>query len=218
MLPAPRPLPIGGYVLAGGRSSRMGSDKALLQLDGRPLIHHAVTKLRRICAEVHILAGEETTTATSRNTVLATYAPLLYDLHPNCGPIAGIEAGLTHSLYDWNLILPIDMPLLPAAFLKEWVRKVVGRSPLRIALFEAGGRTQTMPLFIHRDARAYLSRAIEHGEYTLLPALEAAATHSGATPDISVLSSSEQERWFANLNTPEEFAAVEAHADALDTV
>jgi molybdopterin-guanine dinucleotide biosynthesis protein A len=41
---------------------------------------------------------------------------------------------------------------------------------------------------------------------------------SGAGPDISVLSAGEREGWFANLNTPEEFAAAEAHVDSLDTL
>jgi molybdopterin-guanine dinucleotide biosynthesis protein A len=205
-------------VLAGGRGSRMGRDKALLQLAGRPLIDHAVAKLRRMCGEVYILAGEQLAAANGRNAALAAYAPLVYDLHPGCGPIAGVEAALAHSSQEWNLILPVDMPLLPTAFLGEWVRRAVGRSPERVALFEVGGRTQAMPLLIHRDAGAYLSRAMERGEYTLLAALEGAAMESGAGPDISVLSAGERQGWFANLNTPEEFAAAEAHVDSLDTL
>jgi molybdopterin-guanine dinucleotide biosynthesis protein A len=210
-------LKLGGYVLAGGRGSRMGRDKALLELAGRPLIAHAVTKLRRICGEVHILAGEETTEADSRNTALAAYAPLVYDLRANCGPLAGIEAALVHASHEWNLILPVDMPLLPAAFLDAWVGRVVRRLKVRVGLFEVGGRTQAMPLLIHRDAGGYLARAIERGEYTLLAALEGAAMESGAGLDISVLSVGEREGWFANLNTPEEFAATEGQVDALDT-
>jgi molybdopterin-guanine dinucleotide biosynthesis protein A len=223
--PPPPELKLAGYVLAGGRSSRMGRDKVLLQLAGRPLIHHAVTKLRRICAEVHILAGPEpaaqpaaSTPTAARASTLAVHAPLVYDLHPNYGPLAGIEAALAHSPHPWNLILPVDMPLLPTAFLNAWVRKAIGRSPVRIALFELGGRIQAMPLLIHRDVGAYLSRAIERGEYTLLAALEGAAAESGVAPDISVLSADEWEPWFANLNTPEDLAAAEEHADALDSL
>ena len=77
--------PVGGYVLAGGRSSRMGRDKALLELAGKPLVLHAVTKLRRVCAEVSVL---------SDNPELARYAPLVRDLHAGCGPMGGIEAAL----------------------------------------------------------------------------------------------------------------------------
>jgi molybdopterin-guanine dinucleotide biosynthesis protein A len=203
----------GGYVLAGGRSSRMGRDKALLQLAGHPLIHHAVAKLRRLCADVHILAGAE-----GSNPALAAHAPLIYDLHPNCGPISGVEAALAHSTRQWNLILPVDMPLLPAAFLNGWVQEVVGRPQARVALFMVDGRPHAMPLLIHRDAGPYLSRAIERGEYTLLAALEGAANQLGVAPDLSVLSASQQSAWFANLNTPEEFAHASLHPDSLDAL
>ena len=88
MARAPRlPPELGGYVLAGGRSSRMGTDKALLLLAGKPLIAHAVVKLGRLCQDVRVL---------SANSALAPYAPLVPDLHPDCGPIGGIEVALTH--------------------------------------------------------------------------------------------------------------------------
>ncbi len=108
----PLGLDVGGYVLAGGRSSRMGRDKALLELGGKPLALHAVTKLQRVCSDVHILSG---------NMELAAYAPLVQDLHPGCGPIGGIEAALAHSYDEWNLFLPVDMPFFPSAFLSAWV-------------------------------------------------------------------------------------------------
>jgi molybdenum cofactor guanylyltransferase len=79
--PMTTPLHISGYVLAGGRSSRMGTDKSLLPLAGKSLIQHAVAKLLRVCADVHILGS---------NPALAAYAPLVPDIHPNCGPIGGI--------------------------------------------------------------------------------------------------------------------------------
>ena len=74
-------LPIAAYVLAGGRSSRMGQDKALLPLAGKPLVEHMVAKLRRISDEVSIL---------SNNPELARFAPLVPDLRESCGPLGGI--------------------------------------------------------------------------------------------------------------------------------
>jgi molybdopterin-guanine dinucleotide biosynthesis protein A len=148
--------------------------------------------------------------------MLAAYAPLVYDLHPNCGPLSGVEAALAHSTDPWNLILPVDMPLLPAVFLHRWVQDVVGRPQARVALFEVAGRTQAVPLLIHRDARAFLSRAIERGEFTLLAAVERAAAELGAAPHISAPRPEEGEKWFANLNTPEDFAEADAYPlDAL---
>ena len=107
------PAAIGGFVLAGGRSSRMGRDKATLDLGGKPLVARAVEKLRRVCAEVKVLSGDPG---------LEAYAPVVRDLHADCGPMGGMEAALSSSGFDWNLFLPVDVPFLPAAYLEEWVR------------------------------------------------------------------------------------------------
>jgi molybdopterin-guanine dinucleotide biosynthesis protein A len=243
---ASAPLEIGGYVLAGGKSFRMGSDKALLQLGGKPLIEHAVRKLRRICTDVHILAGEP-----GRHDALAAYAPLVHDLHPGSGPVGGIEAALAHSRHEWNLILPVDVPFLPSAFLAWWARTICGRRSMRIrvASFTVSGVAQSTCLMIHRDAAPFLTLATARGELRLLPALESAA-RGLALPDAAeterrpymlpidenfrfdgwqepekeaswrVLTPAQrnaQSFWFANLNTPEDFLRAEENIDALDT-
>jgi molybdopterin-guanine dinucleotide biosynthesis protein A len=232
------PLPISGYVLAGGRSSRMGSDKALLQLAGKPLIEHAVTKLRRVCAEVGIL---------SSNPALAAYAPLVRDIHPNCGPIGGIEAALAHSSHDWNLILPVDVPFLPNAILQIWVASTIAPSETnRVAMFTVDGRPQPAVCLLHKEILPSIAAAVALGEFKLLPVLESAAEVLGLQQDQPLnrflrycpisgafelfASSGEHPRpivagthpaadypWFANLNTPEDLAIAEAHTDALDT-
>jgi len=192
---ATSPAQIGGYVLAGGKSSRMGTEKALLELGGRPLIAHAVAKLQDICAQVSVLSG---------NPDLAAYGPLVPDLHPGCGPISGIEAALAHSRFEWNLLMPVDVPFLPAAFLSDWVQRVIAKQDFRGAIFEVGGRPQPGVLLIHGSAKPHISAAIERGEYKLLPALQAAA-HSSLL-HIERLDAASAS-WFTNVNTREELEA-----------
>jgi molybdopterin-guanine dinucleotide biosynthesis protein A len=219
------PLPISGYVLAGGRSSRMGTDKSLLHLAGKPLIQHAVTKLRRVCAEVHIL---------SSNPALAGYAPLVPDIHPDCGPIGGIEAALTHSPHDWNLILAVDVPFLPMAILRRWAATITARDEtVRVAMFTAGGRTQPAVCLLHKQIAPSIAAAVALGEFKLLPVLEASAevlTLKKNQPldqllsiraidllaEITAAQRATEHLWFANLNTREDFAQAEAHVAALD--
>jgi molybdopterin-guanine dinucleotide biosynthesis protein A len=110
-------------------------------------------------------------------------------------------AALAESEFEWNLIVPVDMPMLPADFLCEWVGKVVGRRGVRVAMFEVGGRRRAMPLMVRREVGGVLTRAIERREYGLLAALE------GAGEEIFVRSAEGREGWFANVNTPEEWAA-----------
>jgi molybdopterin-guanine dinucleotide biosynthesis protein A len=226
------PPDVGGYVLAGGKSSRMGRDKALLELAGRPLALHAVVKLRRVCAEVHIL---------SSRPELEGFAPLVRDLHPGCGPLGGMEAALEHSRHEWNLLMPVDMPFLPAALLDWWVRMVVGeeRRGVRVAMFTVDGRPQSALCLLHREVAPFVRGAMERGEFKLFPVLEEAGRELAARQGVSLdrvflnlpwgegeseagwmpteAQLSARHLWFANLNTPEEFAAAEAFTGALDT-
>lgn len=221
---------VGGYVLAGGRSSRMGTDKALLQLAGKPLIQHAVTKLRRICAEVHIL---------SSNSELATYGPLVPDIHSDSGPLGGIEAALAHSEYDWNLILPVDVPFLPAHVLRTWAISVLSPAGItRVAMFTQEGRPQPAVCLLHKNIAPSIASAVSIGEFALLPVLEASAEvlalqrgqkldqFLSRTPieviqlppyEANAPQPESRHLWFANLNTPGDFAEAEANAAALDT-
>jgi molybdopterin-guanine dinucleotide biosynthesis protein A len=237
------PLAIDAYVLAGGRSSRMGRDKALLELAGKPLVAHALTKLRRIGEDVAIL---------SNNDELAQFAPVVKDLHPDCGPMSGIEAALAHARHDWSLVVPVDVPFLPTAFLQGWARMTMMRSAnegTRLGLFRVDDIPQPTLLMIHQDVLPYLTASLEEGKYKLFPVLEAAAldlAQRGRLEPSRVLrqfvwkaesrfstgaselpgpawskSTPAQEAasalYFANLNTPQEFAEAEKHAKVLDT-
>jgi molybdopterin-guanine dinucleotide biosynthesis protein A len=164
---APVPCEIGGYVLAGGKSSRMGRDKALMELAGKPLLAHAVQKLRRVCMDVRVLGG---------NPEFTAYAPIVPDLHPECGPLGGMEAALTHSTSDWNLFMPVDMPFLPSAFLHNWVHQTLVREKrgARLAMFTVDGVPQPTLAMIHRDVLPFVTGAVARGQFKLYPILERA--------------------------------------------
>ena len=225
------PFPISGYVLAGGHSSRMGTDKSLLQLAGKPLIAHAVSKLSRVCADVFIL---------SSNPALAAYAPLVPDVHPNCGPIGGMEAALLHSHHDWNLFLAVDLPFLPSAFTYGWVNRWIQSSDdgARIRLFSDDGRSHPTFCLLHKDVLPFLSEAIRKNDLRLMRVFEetgrelalrsglpagtvlqnlAATAPTAESSPITRAQHATRPLWFANLNTPEDFALAAGHTDALDT-
>jgi molybdopterin-guanine dinucleotide biosynthesis protein A len=235
-------LDVGGYVLAGGKSSRMGRDKALLELAGKPLALRAVTKLRRVCADVHIL---------SARPELEAFAPLVRDLHEGCGPMGGLEAALEHSPHEWNLFMPVDMPFLPAVFLDRWLRRVEGRGRMgmRVAMFRVDGLPQPLFSVLHREVAPFVREAMQHGRYKVSPVLESAAmelaarqgmlledvffhtpwgsmddSFAGAVDDEDELRQGLSEEqlearhlWFENLNTAAEFAEAERHLTALDS-
>src|SRR5271168_5189457 len=102
------PFSAAGFVLAGGRSSRMGTDKALALAGGIPLVQIAVSALAATGVPVRI--------AGSRSQ-LGAFAEEIPDTFADVGPLGGVHAALSASQAEWNLILPVDLPLMPASLL-----------------------------------------------------------------------------------------------------
>ncbi len=226
---------IAAYVLAGGRSSRMGRDKALVPIGGRPMVEHMVGKLRQISEDVSILSGSQE---------LARFAPVVPDLRESCGPLGGLEAALAHARRSWSMVLPVDMPFLPVALLRGWMLETLRSPEARLALFVVDGVPQPTICLLHCEVAPFLTAAAEAGRFKLYPVLEEAARSlahgrnvaaeevllrtvwSEARANDLILRQgrelTEGQRaashlWFANLNTPEDFNQARLHLDALDS-
>jgi molybdopterin-guanine dinucleotide biosynthesis protein A len=116
---------VAAFILAGGRSSRMGSDKAFLELGGIPLIARVVELARNVTSDVRIIGDE------SR---YAAFAPVVADAFYGRGPLGGIHAALRASESKWNLILAVDLPFLDVHLLKYLMTEAI-----------ASGATVTVP-------------------------------------------------------------------------
>jgi molybdopterin-guanine dinucleotide biosynthesis protein A len=93
---------ISGFVLAGGRSQRMGQDKALLDWNGQPLVTHMIQLLSTICDPIRIVGRQE-----------------LPDPFPGCGPLGGILTALRSSETDTLIVTAVDLPFLTPDFLRN---------------------------------------------------------------------------------------------------
>ena len=190
------------YVLAGGRSTRMGRDKAFVVLGGDTLLEHALRRAR-VLGEPRILSGDASDEA--RGTRLRRFAPLVPDRTAGAGPLGGIDAALQDSPTDWLLILPIDQPYLPALALEDWIAEAE-RAAVRAAWFTHPGGTEPLPLLLHRSLADAISLALQRGERRVLPVVKAATSRQ-----LEVFRS--QEEWFRNLNYPADVAGTEHVGD-----
>lgn len=91
-----------GLVLAGGRSRRMGRDKALLPIGGRRLVDHVAARLAEVCDEVLIASGERRLPDVRWRQIP--------DVRPDAGPLAGILAGLAAATTPLVAVAGVDMP------------------------------------------------------------------------------------------------------------
>ena len=108
--------PLSAFVLAGGESSRMGRDKALLVLPtGETLLDRALRLAKSVSDTVRLVAPN------ARYSEIAG-VPVVEDIYPACGPLAGIHAALSASATELNLVLGVDCPLVTPELLRFLVR------------------------------------------------------------------------------------------------
>jgi molybdenum cofactor guanylyltransferase len=109
-----KPARVRGYVLAGGGSTRFGRDKALAEIDGKPMIRRMSDLLAGVAGEIRVVARP----ATHANLGI----PIVADRWPGEGPLGGIitaleQTQLSDTSCEWNLMVSCDMPFLT----QEWM-------------------------------------------------------------------------------------------------
>ena len=166
-----------GFVLAGGKSTRMGRDKALLEIDGEPLV----------CADVAIAGG---------GAELARFAPLIEDAHAGCGPLGGIVAALEISTYEWNCFLAVDVPFIPESVWCTLLDRARGSDAVAV-LAEANGYPQPLVGVYRRRSLPVLRDHLRAKTLKVMQAIRAA----GKVEFVPF----RQGEWFQNVNTPEEY-------------
>lgn len=188
------PHDLAAFILTGGKSTRMGTDKCYVTLDGRTLLARALDLARSITAEVYIV-GER--------PEFATFAPVVEDIFPNCGPLGGIHAALSASQKELNVILAVDVPFVSFALLQFLISRARG-SDAAVTVAHAGGHWQPLCAVYRREFALVAEQALRAGHYKIdalfdqvkLQAISAEELEgAGFAPTI-----------FRNLNTPEELS------------
>src|SRR5258706_4459591 len=121
------------FILAGGRSTRMGTDKAFVAYEGRTLLARALDLARSVTPNVRIVGSQEK---------FASFAPVVEDVFYDCGPLGGIHAALQTSETELNLMLAVDTPFVPSGFLQYLISQAE-RAPNAVVVPSADGRGRT---------------------------------------------------------------------------
>ena len=202
-----RRLVVEGFVLAGGRSIRMGQDKALLNFEGIPLVELALRNLTEVTDQRRIVGDRPD---------LAHFAPVVMDSEANCGPLGGIVAALRATASEWNVFLPVDLPLLPPGFLRWMVGRVSQTGALATVPLLAG-LPQPLAAVYDRALLPELERRLKAGETKTIRAIIGAAESLewlGARTDFfcvetlaaaghfsAIETAVPVRRWFENVNS-----------------
>jgi len=181
------------FILAGGKSTRMGADKAFVEYDGQTLLARALELARSVTPEVLIVGNREK---------FAAFAPVVEDEFRNCGPLAGIHSALRASPADLNLMLAVDMPFVSAPLLRHLIAQAQTAPDTLVVVPHVDDRMQPLCAVYRREFADAAEGALHRGQYKIGRLLDQLRTRvvtqteletAGFFPAI-----------FRNLNTPED--------------
>jgi molybdopterin-guanine dinucleotide biosynthesis protein A len=184
-----------GAVLAGGRSARMGTDKARLVVDGETLLARQLLRLREAGAQERLVVGRP-----AEECVCDPGVRFVPDRRPGAGPLAGLEAALAAGETGLMLVLAVDLPFLTADLLRRLVQQggpEVGVVPVRAEQLEP------LVALYPRRALAEITRRLQAGELALQPLVRTGVAAGWLKPWTI---SAADEVQFTNWNRPEDLA------------
>ena len=199
---------IAGIVLTGGRSSRMGSDKAALVLDGETLLQRTVRALARVADEIVLVRapGQTLPPVTCARPLVEVADPVEGE-----GPLVGMATGLAVVSAPVAIVVGVDMPFLQAPLLRllaervaagsRWVLPIAERRPQPLCSAFARDALEVLRAHIAAGDRAPMAVAADLGMTRLSPEQWQAADPEGLS--------------FVDVDTPEEFAAASARLAAM---
>lgn len=183
---------ITGIILAGGKSSRMGTDKGFLKLNNKPFVQYSIEALKALVSEIIIVSDNSDYDVFGLKRIT--------DEIKEAGPVSGIYSGLEASKTDYNLILSCDIPLITSEVLKKLINAIDGTSEIIQA--ESNGKTMPLIALYKRCVKDRFKNFLKQDERRLRIAIK------GCNYKNVVLDESFQNVTL-NINTKEELKQIE---------
>lgn len=182
-------------ILAGGKSSRMGTNKALLKINAKPNIERIRDALKGYFNELILIANNP---GDYQFLELKTVA----DEYPGMGPLAGLHAGLTASECELNLLAACDMPFVSGELAAALVQQC-GQYDAVIPVIN--GTQQPLFAVFHKRVAEQAAKCIESGRLRMKDLFEQINVRYITEHDLADFSGQELERIFFNMNHPAEY-------------
>lgn len=179
-----------GFILAGGKSSRMGADKASLDFGGRTLLERALAVMGETCANIAIVGDA---------AKFGAYGAVVEDIYPGCGPLAGIHAALLHSSAELNMALAVDVPFVSRDLL-AFLFTVANDSDAMVTVPRTARGFQPLCAVYRRSFAATAEEALQAGKYKIDALFSGIAVRVIGEEELARAGFSE--RTFFNVNTP----------------
>ena len=179
-----------GYILTGGKSSRMGADKAFLDFGSRTLLERAIAVVYETSPNLSIVGDP---------AKFAPYGSVIADLYPGCGPLAGIHGALLHSSAELNLMLAVDMPFVSRELL-DFLFAAANETDAIVVVPRTARGFQPLCAVYRRAFAAAAEEALRAGNYKIDAVFAGVAVRVIEEEELARAGFSE--RMFFNVKTP----------------
>jgi molybdopterin-guanine dinucleotide biosynthesis protein A len=179
-----------GFVLVGGRSSRMGADKATLPYHDLPLATWIAQQMEPAVDRVSLVGDPQIHGGLG--------IPIVPDFYPGSGPVGALVTALRSSCSTWNVMTACDLPAVTPRIFQAMLRQIRQSDAQCLVPVTPDGRRQVLCAVYRRDAAGPLLKAFQDGELRLRFAIDRLETHFWRA---------DSDDWAVNLNTPEDWAA-----------
>ena len=182
---------ITGIILAGGKSSRMGTDKGLLIFKQKPFIKHIIDAMQPLVNNIVIVSDYIEHDAFGMTRI--------EDTIKNAGPLAGLYSGLKYSKTDYNLIVSCDVPLITSTVLNKLIKNY--EEDYDVIQLKSQQKTMPLTALYNKTCQQTIKHLLDKGERRMRFAVSQLKTKTIMLDDN--LSST-----LININTKEEFDAI----------
>ena len=175
-----------GFILAGGQSRRMGTDKSRLKIENETFTERIYKTLLELTDTITVVRAEQ-------------------DIYPNWGALGGVHTALSACESEWAVVVACDLPFVTAELFKHLASLRTDHDA--VVPLQSDGRPQPLAAFYRtQPCRARATELIETGHRRPLDLLELVNTRW--VPFTELTNLDQAEKFFVNINTPDDYDAV----------
>ncbi|MEG3593871.1 MAG: molybdenum cofactor guanylyltransferase [Chloroflexota bacterium] len=183
-------------ILAGGKSRRYGSNKAVAELNGEAVISLICNVMEPLVNELIVVVANY---EQAKMMPLNPQVKVVIDKYPNCGPLGGIYSGLSKAINQWSFVSACDMPFLNPNLINDMAELREGYDIIAPII---DNRAEPVHAMYHQACLASISKQLNSGELKITRFYDEMNVKEVGTNFIDKI---DPGRWsFFNINTPED--------------